>query len=73
MWCKICRVDPRAQWKFKCAFIKFGVILKCDGTDKRKELYESIAAVPSLANVGSDFDPCGGPLKGIVQNKKIKA
>jgi len=38
--------------------------------DKRKELYESTAAVPALANVGSDFDTCGGSLTGIVQKKK---
>lgn len=38
--------------------------------DKRKELYESTAAVPALANVGSDFDTCGGSLRGIVQRKK---
>jgi len=38
--------------------------------DKRKELYESTAAVPALANMGSDFDTCGGSLTGIVQEKK---
>jgi len=70
VWYKICRADPRAQWKFKLALILFRVILKCDGMDKRKELYESTAAVPALANVGSDFDTCGGSLTGIVQKKK---
>lgn len=38
--------------------------------DKRKELYESNAAVPALANVGSEFDTCGESLTGIVQKKK---
>jgi hypothetical protein len=27
-------------------------------------------AVPALANAGPDYDPCGGPLKIIVQSKK---
>jgi hypothetical protein len=26
--------------------------------------------VPALTNVGPDCDPCGGPLKVIVQNEK---
>jgi hypothetical protein len=28
--------------------------------------------MPALANVGSDFELCGGPLMGIVQSKKKK-
>ena len=28
-------------------------------------------AVPALANAGPDCDPCGGPLKVIVQSKKV--
>jgi hypothetical protein len=38
--------------------------------NKRKELYESTAAVPAVANVGFYFDPCGGPLIGLCRTKK---
>jgi hypothetical protein len=30
-------------------------------------------AVPTLANVRPDYDPCGGPQKVIMQSKKKKA
>jgi hypothetical protein len=32
----------------------------------------NLESVPALANAEPDWDPCGGPLKVIVQSKKIK-
>jgi hypothetical protein len=33
-------------------------------------LHGTLLTVPALASAGPDCDPCGGPLKVIVQSKK---